>query len=44
MKITLPTTIIYFERNTKFFAKIEWFLYKTFNKKRTIPCGRTIQK
>ena len=41
MKITLPTTIIYFERNTKFFAKIEWFLFKTFNKKRTIPCGRT---
>ena len=41
MKIVLPTTIIYFERNTKFFAKIEWWLYKNFNKKRSIPCGRT---
>lgn len=43
MKIILPTTVIYIdtERNHKFFAKIEWELYKRFGKKRTIPCGRT---
>ena len=28
-------------KNEYFFAKIEWFLYKYFNKMRSIPCGRT---
>jgi hypothetical protein len=28
-------------RNEYFFAKLEWFLYEKFNKKRSIPCGRT---
>lgn len=32
---------IYISRNEKFFAKIEWFLYKHFGIKRTIPCGQT---
>ena len=43
MKIILPTTIIYIsaERNHKFFAKIEWLLYKKFGKTRNISCGRT---
>ena len=32
MKITLPTTVIYTERNHHFFAKIEWELHKRFGK------------
>lgn len=32
---------IYINRNEKFFARIQWFLYKHFNIKRTIPCGQT---
>lgn len=39
-KIQLPFNI-YIERNPHFFAQIEWFLYSKFNKKRSIPCGRT---
>lgn len=27
-------------RDEYFFAKLEWFLYKLFGKKRDIPCGR----
>ena len=27
-------------RDEYFFAKLEWFLYKFFGKKRDIPCGR----
>lgn len=30
-----------FGRNEYFFAKMQWFLYKKFNKTRIIPCGRT---
>ena len=41
MKINFLPVNIYIDRNEKFFAKIEWFLYKYFNIKRTIPCGQT---
>lgn len=36
----LPVNI-YISRNTKFFARVEWFFYKKFKRARTIPCGRT---
>ena len=41
MKINLLPIEVYINRNTHFFAEIEWFLYKHFRKTRAIPCGRT---
>lgn len=38
MKNCLPFEI---NRNDNFFGKIHWHLFKIFNIKRTIPCGRT---
>lgn len=38
--MTFPITIS-IRRNPIFFAKIQWWLYKKFNIKRSIPCGRT---
>ena len=32
---------IYIEKNRRFFAEVDWILYKIFGKTRTIPCGRT---
>lgn len=41
MKNNLLLVDIYVHRNEKFFAKIQWFLYKHFDIKRTVPCGQT---
>lgn len=32
---------IYICKNTRFFAEIDWILYKCFKKKRINPCGRS---
>lgn len=32
---------VYVDINRRFFAEIDWFLYKHFGKKRTAPCGHS---
>ena len=32
---------IKFYRNNRWFANLEWYLFKYFHIKRKIPCGRT---
>lgn len=32
---------VYIDINKRFFAEVDWFLYKHFGKKRTVPCGRS---
>lgn len=36
-----PLTIS-IRRNEEFFAKVDWFLYTKFGKKRTKPCGQKV--
>ena len=40
MKNNLLPVDIYIRRNEKFFAKIQWFLYKHFNKKELFLVGK----
>lgn len=42
MRIRLPFIDIYFniERNTRFYANIQWILYKYFKKTREYSCGQ----
>ena len=40
MQLNFPFIKIYIERNVRFYAKIDWILYKLFNKHRKYPCGQ----